>query len=184
LRVIRKATAVDFDKWWDLRKRALRDHPDAFGSTYEDALARPLAVARDQFVTTSIAHDNALFIAFNGDGALVGTVGIYRETSPKERHRMGIWGVYIAPEARGRGLGLRLTTAAIEHARTIRGVLQIELTVASHNVPARRVYEQAGFRRYGRHPRGLMLDGTGIDEDLMVLMLDEDDANRLKGTDS
>jgi RimJ/RimL family protein N-acetyltransferase len=177
MRVIRKATADDFDTWWDLRKRALRDHPDAFGSTYEKALATPLAEARDRLVTTSIAGDNALLIAINDDGTLVGTVGIRRETGSKERHRMGIWGVYIAPEARGQGLGLRLTRAAIEHARTIPGVLQIELTVASHNIPAGRVYEQAGFRRYGRHPRGLMLDGTGIDEDLMVLMLDEDDVN-------
>ena len=53
-------------------------------------------------------------------------------------------------------------------------MLQIHITAASHNAVAIRAYARAGFVRVGRLPRvDLFPDGTTIDDDLMVLMLDE-----------
>ena len=170
--VIRQAVASDFTAWWALRLRALHDHPDAFGSAYADAAATPLADAEHRFTGTSIAGENGLFIALDTNGVLVGTTGVYRESGPKSRHRAGIWGVYVAPEARGHALGARLLDATIAYIRTLADVRQIELAVASHNTAAIRVYQQAGFQMFGRHPRALLLDNQAIDEDLMVLMLD------------
>jgi RimJ/RimL family protein N-acetyltransferase len=86
---------------------------------------------------------------------------------------MGIWGVYVALEVRGQSVGTRLLEEAIAYGRTIEGVRQIELAVASHNLAAIRVYERAGFQRFGCHPRALLLDNRFIDEDLMVLLLDD-----------
>ena len=88
-------------------------------------------------------------------------------------HKDGLWGVYVVHEARGAGVGTLLISACIEHARRIEGVLQIHLTVASHNASAVRLYERCGVRRYGAEPRAHILpDGREIDEDLMVLLLD------------
>ena len=170
---IRQATADDFEAWWDLRKRCLAEHPDAFGSTLADALATSIDAARRRFTDTSIAGDNALFIAVGASGNLAGTAGDYRESGGKSEHRMGIWGMYVAPEARGLNVGVRLMNAAIAYAGSVAGVLQVELAVASHNVGARRLYDKMGFRQFGTHPRALLLEGRAIDEDLMVLMLDD-----------
>jgi RimJ/RimL family protein N-acetyltransferase len=157
---------------WRLRLRALREHPEAFGQPFEEAAAVPEADAIDRFRTGSIAGDNAVFGAFNPDGTLVGMTGIIREHRAKNAHRMAIWGVYVAPEARGRGLGDRMLDAAIAHARAMPGVLQVHLTVVRTNVVAARSYQRAGFVRYGRVPRAEILNGEPVDDDLLVLMLD------------
>ncbi|MEJ7837731.1 MAG: GNAT family protein [Thermomicrobiales bacterium] len=170
---LRKAIETDFPAWWDLRKKALGAHPDAFGSSLQDALATSDDEARRRFVDVSINGGNAIFVAIDDAGNMVGMTGIFHESGPKERHRAGIWGVYVDPIARGQGVGTMLLGAAIAHAREIHGVLQLELTVASHNRAAANVYINAGFVRYGVHPRGLLIDDWAIDEDLMVLILDE-----------
>jgi len=95
---------------------------------------------------------------------------------------MDIWGVYVAPEHRGHGIADRLLEAAIEHARSIEGVLQLHLQAVSSNLAAIRSYERAGFVRWGRMPRADIIDGQSLDNDFMVLMLDA--AGNGTGTDS
>lgn len=157
---------------WRLRLRALQEHPEAFGQPFAEAAAVPEAEAIERLRSSSIAGDNAVFGAFTPNGTLVGMTGIVREQRTRNAHRMTIWGVYVAPEARGRGLGERMLDAAVAHARGTPGVLQIHLTVVGTNVVAARSYERAGFVRYGRVPRAEILNGTPVDHDLMVLMLD------------
>ena len=59
-------------------------------------------------------REGAVFGAF--DSALVGVVGVRRQTRQKERHKAQIWGMYLREEHRGRGLGRRLMEAAIAFA--------------------------------------------------------------------
>jgi len=49
-------------------------------------------------------RDNAIFGAFDGQD-LVGTVGLHRERGLKLAHKAVIWGVYVAPSFRQRGVG-------------------------------------------------------------------------------
>jgi predicted GNAT family acetyltransferase len=60
-----------------------------------------------------------------------------------------IEGLYVAPESRGRGVGLRclshLSRALLERTTTVC------LTVREDNRGARALYEKAGFRLYGEH---------------------------------
>lgn len=169
---IRALTTADWDAWWALRLRALADHPDAFGSDLEETLADEPA-ARERFAPNVKDARNQLFGAFADEGTLIGVAGLVGNHRRKTRHRVYIWGVYVVPDARGTGVARRLLGACIDHARETEGVLQVHLTVASHNRTAIRLYERLGFERYGREPRALILrDGTAVDEDLMVLMLD------------
>ncbi len=60
---------------------------------------------------------------------------------PHYRRRGYIWGVYVAPDSRGRGIGRALTRAVVEHLRSA-GCTQVHL----HTSPAgRSVYESLGF---------------------------------------
>lgn len=64
----------------------------------------------------------------------------------------------LAPEARGRGYGMRLVRQAIAEAAVI-GVDQLMVAVDDGNIPARRVYERAGFAAWAKRyvyvrPRG------------------------------
>lgn len=171
---VERITVERFPACWELRLRALRDHPDAFGQPVDDAETLSVANATDQFHTRWNSGDNRAFGAFAGDGAPLGMIGVVREPRPRNRHRVSIWGVYVAPEARGRGISSALLARALGHARDVPGVLQVHITAASHNAVAIRAYERAGFVRIGRLPRADILpDGTTVDDYLMVLMLDE-----------
>jgi ribosomal protein S18 acetylase RimI-like enzyme len=99
-------------------------------------------------------------------------IGVAREARERERHRVFIWGVYVAPEARSQGIAGGLLDAAIDWCRSRDGVLQLHLTVAANNAPAISVYRKAGFTWCGRTPRAWLLDGQALDQDHMVLMLD------------
>ena len=170
---VRPLTEEDWSAWWRLRLLALASHPDSFAQDVDDTLAEGEQAARHRFEADRIGGGNRLFGAFTGSGDLVGIAGIAASDWRKLRHRMEIGGVYVAPAARGNGTGAQLIAACIEHARGTDGVLQVHIGVASHNEVTIRLYERCGFVRYGREPRLLLLpDGTAVDEDLMVLMLD------------
>jgi len=85
----------------------------------------------------------------------------------KMRHRGDIWGVYVAPDARGTGVGRRVMEHILEHART--RVLQVHLAVTATNAAAVALYDRLGFVRYGTEPRALKVNGRYLDEHLMVL---------------
>jgi ribosomal protein S18 acetylase RimI-like enzyme len=165
-------TPDSIDRCWALRLRALREHPEAFGQPYAEAVLLTPDEVRERATTTWLRGDNRVFVAESADGALVGMLGVARESGERERHRAFVWGVYVAPEARSQGIAGRLLAAAIDWCRALDGVLQVHLSVAANNAPAITVYRQAGFAWCGRTPRVWILDGQVLDQDHMVLMLD------------
>jgi GNAT superfamily N-acetyltransferase len=64
-------------------------------------------------------------------GRLVGMAGFHRERGRKTCHKGRIWGVYLAPEKRGEGLGRGLLERLLERANRIEGVEQISLSVTA-----------------------------------------------------
>ncbi len=95
-----------------LRREALSTAPLAFGASLEDDRGLSLETVR-----TSLADVGSFAVlgAFEG-GALVGMVGVSRLEKLKSRHRAKIWGMFVTPPVRGRGLGAALLRAAIEQA--------------------------------------------------------------------
>ncbi|MCZ8043472.1 MAG: GNAT family N-acetyltransferase [Beijerinckiaceae bacterium] len=162
--LIRPLTAADATAYRKLRLQALRDHPEAFGASYEDEVARSLEVTAKRLDGGPL---NCVFGAFAGDD-LVGTAGfIVPDRSLKSCHKGLLVGVHVAPAHRGHGLGRALVTAVIDHARAHVVLLQAGVGVA--NTPALRLYESLGFRHYGREDKALRVDGVFIDEALIVL---------------
>jgi ribosomal protein S18 acetylase RimI-like enzyme len=170
---IRELSEGDAEAFRALRLRALREHPEAFGASYEDMAARPLERIAEQLREAHASADQCNLGAFDADGRLVGMVGFWRNTSSKTRHRGMIWGMYTAPEVRGTGAGRALLNELIGRARAMPGVEQMHLDVVTSNTAARTLYLSAGFEVYGLDRRALKLpDGTYLDEEKMVLWLD------------
>jgi ribosomal protein S18 acetylase RimI-like enzyme len=169
---IRPLVEADAPAFRALRLRALRDHPDAFGASYEEGLARPTSGYVEQLRAAAASPDDRIFGAFDDGGALVGMVGFRREGYAKIRHRGYIWGMYVAPEVRGQGVGRALIGAALDRARSLPDLDQVNLSVMTTNVAARALYASLGFAAYGLERRALKLpDGTALDEEHMVLFL-------------
>ena len=167
---LRKLTEQDAEAYWQVRLRMLRKHPEAFGRSYEEAVAEPVSAALERFRTQSIQGDNFIIGAFDA-GLLAGTAGFRRDEGVKMRHKGMIWGVYVAPEVRGRGLGRALMREAVERASTLPSLEIVYLAVSAPNAPARSLYLSLGFEIYGREPHALKLVDRYVDEDLMALRL-------------
>lgn len=159
---IRPAVVKDASALRDLRLEALQNHPEAFGSDHETESQRGVSETeerlRDDMGATFVAEANS---------HLAGMAGIGRYRHKKTRHNATIWGVYIRPEWRGRGILDRLMEACSGWAAK-RNVEMLKLAVVSTNVAAINGYLRAGFRIYGVEPRVLLLNGVYYDEFLMV----------------
>ena len=98
-------------------------------------------------------------------------VGFSRERRERVRHKGSIWGMYIAAEAQGHGLGRALMREAIARASAIPGLEQISLGVISGNDYARTLYTSLGFQSYGLERRALLINNKYHDDELMQLFL-------------
>ena len=165
---VRALSEADAGAYREIRLRALHEDPVPFLTTYEEEAARSV----DDFVSRLRTCDPATQVlgAFR-DGLVVGTLGFYRHAHTKARHRVSLWGMYVAREERRRGIGKALLDGAIARLRSVGDVEQIELTVVQTEEPARGLYLARGFKVQGVM-RGAMKDGERyFHEELMILRL-------------
>lgn len=113
--------------------------------------------------------NEAEIIAAVGD-QVAGTAGIEAiGTKYKVRHRAR-FGISVAKEFWGLGIGRALMNACIECAVNA-GYEQLELDVAAENTRAISMYKKAGFVEYGRNPKGFKSRSAGFQE-LIYMKLD------------
>ena len=163
--LVRKLTEDDLDAVWMLRLRALMDNPEAFGSTYEETLARGKAWMLQRLR----GKEDETFYLGAFEESLIGIVAYYREDGIKIRHKGFVVSMYVLPESRGLGAGRALMQELIARARQIEGLEQLHLAVVTTNQAAYRLYRSLGFEVYGTEPRALKLGKQYWDEHLMVL---------------
>lgn len=164
---IRKLIKNDIDSFFDLRLEALLNAPSNFGSTYEEEKLRKEHYKR---VLSSSSLENIILGAFINKN-LVGSAGIYREKSFKAKHRCNLWGVYVKPEHRNKGIGKLLVEDAIVHIKNNMECVVISLTVESNNTAAIKFYEYFGFKKWGHEVKALKVDEKYYNEDHMALLL-------------
>ena len=162
---IRTLTVADADDFRRIRLDALRRHPEAFGSAYEDEVK----LDRTQFAERLTVPGLTRFGGFR-DTALVGLAGLAMREGAKERHKAKLFSMYVEPGHRGAGLAERLIEAVIAGAREAGGV-ELQLSVTMGNAPAQQLYRRMGFSVYGVERRSLKVDGRFYDEELMAFDL-------------
>ncbi|MFN8446001.1 MAG: GNAT family N-acetyltransferase [Caldilineaceae bacterium] len=158
---------VDVEAYQHLRLRALLDHPEAFGSAYEDEAIMALEKVAERLVS---APERFTLGAWQNE-ALVGMAGFSRYMGRKTRHRGMVWGMYVAPEARGQGVGAALLAEIIQQVRQLDGLEEIILAVTVGNPAARKIYTQAGFQPSHVEKRYIKLDDTYYDIEWMTLQI-------------
>jgi ribosomal protein S18 acetylase RimI-like enzyme len=164
VRVLTRADAATFRA---LRLRALKEHADAFTSSFEDDAQKPLA-ATEQRIS---GQDGNVFWGAFVEGRLQGIIGLVREARTKGAHSADVVAMYVAPESGRRGLGRALLQAAIDHARNVAGLEQLVLTVTRNNHPAVELYRTTGFATFGVEPRAIKVAGEYFDKEHMILFL-------------
>jgi RimJ/RimL family protein N-acetyltransferase len=168
---IRRLGGADAPSFWNFRLKALESEPNAFGESVEEHLQKTIdSVARRLHST---APDNFILGAFE-QSVLLGTAGFYRVQQMKQRHKGWIWGVFVDPEHRGRGVARTILIRLLELVSELPDIEAVLLKVATTQLAARRLYASIGFRSFGAEPRSLKSNDQYIDEEHMILLMTPD----------
>ncbi len=132
----------DWAVFRELRLRSLLDSPEAFGSTYGGESSQTERAWRDWAAGRWRGGTAAVFAGRADDGTPVGTAtGVEYEAELGVAHVYAMW---VAPDARGAGVGRALLDAVAAWARD-RGCDRLVLSVTESNESARRFYATDGF---------------------------------------
>jgi ribosomal protein S18 acetylase RimI-like enzyme len=164
---IRPLNPEDAQAYQVLRLRSLREHPEAFGSSYEDEGKLSLEQVAERLQPSP---DRCMFSAWV-DGDLAGIISFARSPGRKIRHRAGLGAMYVAPEFRGRGIGAALLDETIRHARTLPDLEEVILAVTVGNETARSLYARAGFEFSHVEKRYIKVDDQYFDIEWMTMRL-------------
>ncbi|WP_137791945.1 GNAT family N-acetyltransferase [Bacillus sp. E(2018)] len=165
---IRLLKPSDARQYWGLRLEALEQNPEAFATSYEEAIQRENPI--DGVAKNLTNEGNFTFGAFSNE-ELVGVVTLLQETPIKLSHRANILAMYVSPKMRGVGVGKELLLEAIEQAKSIKVIEKINLTVVTSNERAKKLYGNLGFKVFGTEIQAFKIDDKYFDEDYMVLFL-------------
>ena len=137
--VIRRLAAGDWAAFREVRLAALRDAPEAFGSTEADAQQL------DEKEWRRRLEQRAVFVA-EVSRQRVGLAAGIGGDQPGEAELISMW---VTPAWRGQGAGDRLVEAVLAWAAG-EGFLTVHLWVAQGNARAERLYTRHGFAATGR----------------------------------
>lgn len=164
---LRRLTPEDASVFQAFRLAALQEAPAAFGSSFEEEVNYPASLIEGRL---ALKPDQGPFGAFE-DKELVGLVALGRESKNKLAHKALVWGMYVKPSHRGKGIAKALLAEILSLARSVPGVVQVNLIVNANNTGAILLYESAGFKVFGHEPNAMQINDEFIDELHMYLRL-------------
>jgi ribosomal protein S18 acetylase RimI-like enzyme len=138
----------DWESHRAIRLEMLLDAPDAFWFTHADEVGLTEAGWRAQV-------ERGWLVQAREDDVVLGSAGLGTHWEPGRESTATLFGMYVTPRARGRGVGERLVRAVLDEAR-LRGAGEVVLEVANTNAAAIALYERCGFVATGAthpHPR-------------------------------
>jgi ribosomal protein S18 acetylase RimI-like enzyme len=167
---IRRLVPADLADYKALRDTMLAAHPSAFSSDALEGLSRSPESYRARLGLERPEGGEFTLGAWSG-GRLIGAISCERDRRVKVRHIGHLIGMMVRDEVQGRGVGRSLLDACIAETRKAAGLEMLTLTVTAGNDAAIRLYQRAGFARYGSLPRAICVAGTYHAKDQMVLTL-------------
>ena len=161
---IRKLVRKDVKLYKSIRLEALLDAPDSFGSSYEKEKGQPFSFFEERIAT------NDIYGAFI-EGEIAGVIGISENSFPKTQHKAMLWGMFVKPEERGKGIAKTLTETALDALTKNPDIELVQLCVISGNDVAKQLYTSLGFELWGVEEKALKVGGEYFTEEHMVKRL-------------
>ena len=157
--MLRRILSSDGTVLKDVRLRGLREAPYAFSETLAEVEHDPDGEWIERALEMSAEDgDSIAFLAFGEDPTrAVGMAGGYLHREHDDE--AGVWGVWVDPSTRGRGMGRELVEAVIVWA-TSKGRTRLTLCVTEKSLSARSLYRELGFEEVGCPSPSRHLEGV------------------------
>lgn len=172
---IYRLTPSDAAGYRALMLKAYEANPEAFTSNVSERAALPQSWWEARLSERADSREIVLG-ALEGD-RLVGVAGLRREARDKVSHKATLFGMYVSPSFRGRGVGNELVRAVLKYARSQAGLTVVKLTVSDSNLSARHLYERNGFVSFGLEPYAVCLGKNYVSKVHMWCHLEAHPAN-------
>jgi RimJ/RimL family protein N-acetyltransferase len=163
---LRQLLPTDAAAFKALRIFSMQESPKSFGSSVTEEEQRSLESIEAMF-SSPLHYRVGVFDA----DKLVASAGSVRLSREKTKHKADIFGVYVLPEYRGKGLSRQMMQSIIERAKQTDGLETLLLAVTEGNNAAHWLYSSLGFLEYGREPDALRVNGEPVAEIFMRLEL-------------
>jgi ribosomal protein S18 acetylase RimI-like enzyme len=142
---IREFKRDEWDLYRSLRLSSLRDSPDSFGSTLDMESKFPDQEWENKLSLSSGLAQVIPLVALIDNDAKGLAWGVLRKSDLKEAHIYQMW---VAPEARGSGLGKALLSRIIAWAKNLE-LTALVLSVTDKNIEAIKLYRSFSFEPSG-----------------------------------
>jgi ribosomal protein S18 acetylase RimI-like enzyme len=143
--LVRRLRVDEWQAYRDIRLRALRDSPSAFGSMFEVESVKADVYWKAR-LASGLASPHQFPLVAEHDSRIVGLV--WGWIDPERTDAAHVIQMWVAPEARGQGCGARLMESIIEWARQA-AVQSVHLSVTCGDTAAQRLYRRLGFQPSG-----------------------------------
>ena len=168
IRQLTKDDAVDYRQ---LRLKALKDSPEAFGSLYAEELAESELYFEKCLINND--KENIVFGAYFNDG-LIAIVCLKKETKLKSKHRAEILQMYVDVDHRNQKIGRQILDAILSYGFNHFSDLEcVRLAVVRSNKDAIHLYEKTGFKKYATDTN-YFKTGKGYDDIIFMNLAQED----------
>ena len=113
-----------------------------------------------------------VYLIVEMSGKIVGNAAVERHKESAKKH-VGVFGIMLRKEARGKGIGEKLLRCVIEEAKKVLKVKIVTLEVMKSNKVALHLYRKCGFKVIGTIKSGVKYYNRYEDDILMKLSVAE-----------
>ena len=149
----------------ELRLGALKTDSQAFLSTYEKEAEHPDEKWQQRLKSANEEITSWMYFA-QSDGKLVGMIGCFRDENDLKNHSAQIWGMYVTPAQRGKGIAKSLMSTLLKKLSANKDITKLKLEVNTDQKSAVKLYEHFGFKATETTPLVL---GDGKEHQVIIM---------------
>lgn len=145
----RSVTADDWERFRDLRLKALREAPKAYGIAEED-VASTTDEEWKKLCQESAAGSGKWYVVAERDGKLIGMLGATEVFGKHMRHQVEICHAFVEESLRGQGIMTNLYLTLKAQLQKVEHLEQMIVWVTLHETQtSKHVFEKVGFTLAG-----------------------------------
>lgn len=160
---------IEPEKWEEykeLRLASLRNDKCAFLASFEEKVKASDDEWKKRLEESETEEEGFILFA-RYQGKLVGLLGAYFPKHEKQNHIAELYGFYVDPSLRGKGIGKRLMEEVLAKLEKRKDIVKVKIGVNEIQEKAIEIYKKFGFKEVGRLEKELKIGDEFYDEILL-----------------